>query len=715
MPEIVSLEFTGERIVPQSNACEPNFASRMYQEHIARYLFAAQLTRGKSVIDIGCGVGYGSQRLAQLGAKSVYAFDLSDDAVQHAKLHYSHPKLKFEVGNAETFSVKSKFDVAVCFELIEHVRHADKVLERIKLALKPDGVLIMSTPRALERFRTHFHEHEFSYEEYHQLIANYFPNVDFYVENNHFSSLITKGQPRDVSIIECLKDQFSPHDADVFIAIATPKTDIVLPALEPVLSIDSDAYVTMLERDVDILHAAENDLLEKIAFIESRHSEVVAFNDAEIARLTGEYNQLFERAGATAASQTEKIAALGFEVEQLRSEAAFKHAEIARLTDEYNQLFERAETTAASHTGKIETLDFEVEQLRSETAFKDAEIARLTGDYNQLFERAETTASAHTRKIAALDFEVEQLRSEAAFKQAEVARLTDEYNRLFERAEATASAQTGEIAALGFAVEQLTEQTQFKDLEITRLIAEYNGLFEKMTTALGAMDAELEQLTADHANLKEEAVALSIKANDADVFAKEIERLMSEAELKNMEIDRLTEDYAALRQTVASLSTRATDAESRRMEAYDFARVAIDQSYGLRRELEAFKREIGEALEGPEARQNQVADHRHRDIVESMARVFPGTEATRHLAPNPLAEQVARMAREVAELREREAKFHEFQQEYDHVCREVAVQCSRAERAEAFAEEWHAQIHAIHRSASWRWTKPLRALGRLFR
>lgn len=669
MPEIVSLEFTGERIVPQSNACEPNFASRMYQEHIARYLFAAQLTRGKSVIDIGCGVGYGSQRLAQLGAKSVYAFDLSDDAVQHAKLHYSHPKLKFEVGNAETFSVKSKFDVAVCFELIEHVRHADKVLERIKLALKPDGVLIMSTPRALERFRTHFHEHEFSYEEYHQLIADYFPNVDFYVENNHFSSLITKGQPHEVSIIECLKDQFSPQDADVFIAIATQQTDIVLPVLEPVLSIDSDAYVTMLERDVDILHAAENDLLKKIAFIESRHSEVAAFNDAEIARLTGEYNQLFERAGETGASQAAKIAALGFEVEQLRSEAAFKHAEIARLT----------------------------------------------GDYNQLFERAETTASAHTGKIGALDFEVEQLRSETVFKQAEIARLTDEYNRLFEQAEATASAQTGEIAALGFAVEQLTEQTQFKDLEITRLIAEYNGLFEKMTTALGAMDAELEQLTADHANLKKEAVALSIKANDADVFAKEIERLMSEAELKNMEIDRLTEDYAALRQTVASLSTRATDAESRRMEAYDFARVAIDQSYGLRRELEAFKREIGEALDGPEARQNQVADHRHRDIVESMARVFPGTEATRHLAPNPLAEQVARMAREVAELREREAKFHEFQQEYDHVCREVAVQCSRAERAEAFAEEWHAQIHAIHRSASWRWTKPLRALGRLFR
>jgi 2-polyprenyl-3-methyl-5-hydroxy-6-metoxy-1,4-benzoquinol methylase len=94
MSEYSSLQFSGERIVPQAENCEPNFASRMYQEHVARYLFASQLTKGKHVLDVGCGVGYGSQLLAELGAASVYAFDISEDAIRHAQIYYSHPNLR---------------------------------------------------------------------------------------------------------------------------------------------------------------------------------------------------------------------------------------------------------------------------------------------------------------------------------------------------------------------------------------------------------------------------------------------------------------------------------------------------------------------------------------------------------------------------------------------------------------------------------------------
>src|SRR5689334_8905078 len=175
------LVFTGERIVPQADNCEPNFASRMYQEHIARYLFASQITANKAVLDIGCGVGYGSQRLGELGAASVHAFDLSEDAIRHARIHYAHPHVHYEVANAESFAVGRKFDVAVCFELIEHVRNPRAVMKNIKKALGNDGVLIMSTPRALERKRTHFHEHEFGLEEYLDLIREFFGEVDMYV------------------------------------------------------------------------------------------------------------------------------------------------------------------------------------------------------------------------------------------------------------------------------------------------------------------------------------------------------------------------------------------------------------------------------------------------------------------------------------------------------------------------------------------------------
>ena len=52
-------EFTGERVIPgQVN-------DDLWAEHIARYAFAARLSDGARVLDIGCGTGYGTAELAQ--------------------------------------------------------------------------------------------------------------------------------------------------------------------------------------------------------------------------------------------------------------------------------------------------------------------------------------------------------------------------------------------------------------------------------------------------------------------------------------------------------------------------------------------------------------------------------------------------------------------------------------------------------------------------
>lgn len=285
MADQSALQFSGERIVPQADNCEPNFALRMYQEHLARYVFASQLIQGKDVIDIGCGVGYGSQQLAQRGAASVYAFDLSEDAVRHARIYYSHPNLTFSVDNAEEFTTDRQFDVAVSFELIEHVHHAERVLQRIKRALKPDGILIMSTPRALEQLRTHHHMHEFSLEEYEEMIRKYFSNVDMYVENNHFSSLVTRSKPNTIQNIECLKEQYSLEQADVFISVSS-SSSTPLPQLDPVVTLNDDSYVTMLERDVAILHKAEDDLRDRVGMIEGEMERLrITAENAEARRL----------------------------------------------------------------------------------------------------------------------------------------------------------------------------------------------------------------------------------------------------------------------------------------------------------------------------------------------------------------------------------------------------------------------------------------------
>ncbi|WP_316151124.1 methyltransferase domain-containing protein [Cupriavidus sp. BIC8F] len=309
------IQFTGERIVPEAGNCEPLFAEKMYQEHVARYAFASQWIQGKRVLDVGCGVGYGSRWMAQNGAASVRAFDLSPDAVGHAKEFYAHEKLTFEVASATNFDFDERFDVVTCFELIEHVDAQREVIQCIQRALKDDGVLIISTPRALEQKRTHFHTKEFSEQEFRSLLESSFPQVRFYFENNHFASLITDGVPQRIDQILPLKDQYSLAQADYFIAVASvsPSRPIT-EGIAPVLVIGDDKYVSLLERDIDILHNAEDRLVE-----------LVAARDATLAGNMQELEAL--RAEADALRSTEKelrtrSSALERELGGLREEAA---------------------------------------------------------------------------------------------------------------------------------------------------------------------------------------------------------------------------------------------------------------------------------------------------------------------------------------------------------------------------------------------------------
>ena len=84
-------EFTGERVIPGEVDVD------LLNEHLARYTFAARLSRGKRVLDAGCGAGYGSAELAR-AADGVVAVDQAAEAVEFARAHYRLPNLWFERG-----------------------------------------------------------------------------------------------------------------------------------------------------------------------------------------------------------------------------------------------------------------------------------------------------------------------------------------------------------------------------------------------------------------------------------------------------------------------------------------------------------------------------------------------------------------------------------------------------------------------------------------
>lgn len=167
-----------ERMVPEFHN-----HSLTYAEHITRYQSALPLVKGKVVLDIACGSGYGTQLLS-LHAKKVYGVDVDGTSVQYATQNYGAPNIEYRVGNGESIPLDdNSVDVVTTFETIEHIPDYKKFIREIKRVLKPNGIALVSTPNDLEFAEgNHFHLHEFVYKELINLIKKDFKHVDPYFQ-----------------------------------------------------------------------------------------------------------------------------------------------------------------------------------------------------------------------------------------------------------------------------------------------------------------------------------------------------------------------------------------------------------------------------------------------------------------------------------------------------------------------------------------------------
>ncbi len=146
-----------ERLIPEKHQ-----GALFYLEHLVRYRFAAAYAGGRRVLDIACGTGYGSAMLADAGAASVYAVDVSGEALAYARRHYPRDRVRWIEGDARKLPFPDHhFDLVVCFETIEHVSAPGEVLDELRRVLAIGGILLCSTPNAdLSSGGNPFHLHE---------------------------------------------------------------------------------------------------------------------------------------------------------------------------------------------------------------------------------------------------------------------------------------------------------------------------------------------------------------------------------------------------------------------------------------------------------------------------------------------------------------------------------------------------------------------------
>jgi|GEM_PF-204877 len=175
-----ALTWTGERFVPWVE--DPIIA----YEHLHRYAFAKEFVHGKKVVDLACGEGYGSVILAEVAA-SVTGIDIDNLTIQHASQKYRKTNLKFIKGSITDVPIKGQeiFDVAVCFEALEHLTDHTRLLNEAKRLLKKDGALIISTPNKKiytdeAKYQNPFHIKELYFDEFKKQLSDLFQNVVFF-------------------------------------------------------------------------------------------------------------------------------------------------------------------------------------------------------------------------------------------------------------------------------------------------------------------------------------------------------------------------------------------------------------------------------------------------------------------------------------------------------------------------------------------------------
>lgn len=194
---------------PDNSGGERQHARRLWEvrpDHKGRYVLAAKIFRSDvshplpRILDIACGTGYGAYLVAsKLNGARITAVDLSTQAIDFAKTHWSHPSIEYVVRDAmEVKQLNQFFDYVTCFETIEHLPNDIEFLQALSSVLSINGLLLLSCPnqkyRPFDQKAFPFHRRHYTPEEFRQLLSDSgFDILEEFCQPSLFSQKILAG------------------------------------------------------------------------------------------------------------------------------------------------------------------------------------------------------------------------------------------------------------------------------------------------------------------------------------------------------------------------------------------------------------------------------------------------------------------------------------------------------------------------------------------
>lgn len=456
--------FMQERFVPGT------WSELTAYEHLPRYLFACQQADNRNVLDFGSGSGYGAKALSE-SARHVLALDIDDGALDFARAEHQNDNLEFRKADDLGASLQdASFDLVTCFEVIEHLNEGDQItlLDNFRRILKPDGVLIISTPNpAITSLYgdNPFHLKEMDLEEFRSALARNFAHIAIFNQNLVSGSTLSRNGEDGEHTLQAAAmypARKTMREAEAaWVALCSPSA---LPDVNPCFYVDNNR---------DFVHHRVNEIASKNRAQVRIYEQTKRANEYEIAL----------------ANATLAISDHGAADEAAAALSACHSAvleENARLSED-NQNIGLALAEARQHAENLE--------LAIASAKPDQEMLRLS------HEQVKTAYDNAMADLAWTKNHADRLQNEVAASRQTKDFLQSIYNRLASEHEA-ATQELGALKANAFEFSNKFELSAHESREIRaahdRLLSDYEKAATELSDLKQLADAHQKEFSAAH-------------------------------------------------------------------------------------------------------------------------------------------------------------------------------------------------------------------------
>lgn len=171
-----------------------------YTQLIDELLDPLVINKNSYILDLGCGKGIISEKLASLNENNeVIALDISSKMIEYAKANINHPRIKFINQDFYSFSSERQFDAIICFDAFPHFLDIDNFVNKANELLKKDGLLAIMHDCGRISLNSHHAAHAAHISRYLDTpkeeikpFLKYFTPIEAYENNDEYKMILIK-------------------------------------------------------------------------------------------------------------------------------------------------------------------------------------------------------------------------------------------------------------------------------------------------------------------------------------------------------------------------------------------------------------------------------------------------------------------------------------------------------------------------------------------